>query len=189
VPAAKKRFTSALIREHFGKEADIHRRLFGGFHVTTPTGADLDISDDKILFHAGSEDAYRAMVTLCHEAWGEIVPFGNSEHIIATMAHAEALGVNAIPEVKPSGGGCLRLFVVAAVFFLMLSAMRGANSTDNAWNMTIAAVVSALVSRGMKQSQRREARRRGQKYRYTYPRVQGSPREAQYDDAKRQGWL
>ena len=185
--AARKRITAKMIRRHFGREAEIEEKLFGGFRVTTPTGGDLEIDQTIVKPHAGGEDVYRAMIGLCAEAWNDMVVSGPHEHVIASMAHGEAAGVNVLPAVEGSGG-CLRFFV-ATLVFLFVFGLCIAAGIHEFLALIIAGAVSYLASKRVRKVQSRNALRRGQPYRFQYPSVHGDEREASREDAKRKEWL
>jgi hypothetical protein len=183
---AHKTITKAMIRKYFGPSAKIHGKFFGGFHVTTPTGGDLDITQKKFKIHTGGDDVHQAMTLLADEAsGGEITVNGSAEGIVAMLAHAEALDVSVTPELKP-GCGCLGLFVTILVFMIVLGI---AGRESGAVGFVIAALVASWVWSLMKNSRKRDARRRAQALRYPFPRIHGGPRQATRENASQQGWI
>lgn len=186
------RMKAKLIQRHFGKHAKVRRKLFGGFNVTTPGGGDIDISDEEFTIHSGGEEVYRSVVSLASEAWGGLTVWGGADHVMATIAHADALGtIQVTPVVKDSGDGCLRF--VIAIFLLSITSSIiwhfAKTELQQLGGIALALFFTLAINRLIKKSQERAERRRGQKYRHLYPTVHGGKRDADREDADRQGWL
>jgi hypothetical protein len=180
-----KKITKKLIREHFGKRAVIKRKLFGDFHITTPDGGDVELSQTSFKIHAGGKDVYRAMVSLGNDVWGRITVHGPTEHVLSMMAHGEMGGVDIIPEVR-TGGGFLRFFLV---FFVFAIALYLSEPGERLGPMSVATLVNLVIWKWRKKAELRAARRAGQVYRDLQPDVYGSTRETTHDDAVRGKWL
>jgi hypothetical protein len=185
--AVIKPITAELIRKHLGPRASIKRRLFGGFNVTTPTGGEIEIHQRTYKIYCGGDDVYHAMMSLTAEAWDSISVQGPPEHILATMAHGDALGIPVIPEVKASGG-CLR-FIVASIVFVFAAGFFVGDSQDSFRGICVGAFAAWLVWGFIKRRQQRNARRRAQRYRFQYPQTHGGERRASREDARETGWL
>jgi hypothetical protein len=183
----RKPITKKMICRRFGDDTKIQTKFFGGHNITTPTGGDVDIDDDGFRIHCGGEDVYRAIVLLGSDAWGHLTVYGSNDHVMATMAHGEALGVKVTPIVKEGGAGCLRFFLATLVFFICLGMTARAGGSEGAFLLSL--LVAWGVSRLLRKREERAERRRGQRYRYAYPRIHGENREASREDASREGWL
>jgi hypothetical protein len=183
--------TKTMIRKHFGEDCEVRRKLFGGFNVTTPTGGDVDIKGHKISVHSGGEDVYQAMVSLAAEAWGSVTAFGPDDHVLATMAHGEALDVQVTPIVEDSGTGCLRFFLAILMLVIGFWIVTSVATTPNEQIVggIIALLVTVKTDGFLKKAAKRAERRAGQKYRNLQPNIHGGRRDASRDDAKRKGWL
>ena len=188
-----KEITPELIRKYFGHEVVIRRRGLGGFRVSTATGTDLEIKGKAVLIHSGGEDAFRAITALAGELWGGYTASGCREHILACMAHGEALGVAVTPDVKLPDALYNR---VSAVFMagaggLLATAVASASGEDSTRDMAmiITGCAVILIWRLMKAIHTAEERRLSQELRFQFPRVHGTPRAASHDDADRAGWL
>jgi hypothetical protein len=180
---AQRKITEAMIRKYFGLYASIEKKLFGGFRVTTPTGGDVEIQQDKYTIHAGGHDVHAAMAMLGGEAWGGITAQGPPEFIMAMMAHGEFTGVNVIPVVKP-GSGCGAFILTVIVFLIVLGLTAKAGSPGAT---VIAALVAWWVWWLMKKGREREAQRQAQALRYTFPLIHGSARYSSDEDLRRGG--
>jgi hypothetical protein len=185
--AKRRKITPEMIRKYFGPDANVEERFFGGFRVTTRTGGDVEITQTETRLHAGGDDVYEALTLLSAEAWGGMTAFGPHEHVVAMMAHGEALGVSVTPQVK-TGGGCLRIFAAPFVFMMALGGVSAAGGHP-VIGFSAAALVTGWVWNAMKKSAEREGRRQAQVLRYPHPRIHGGHRQATRDDAARQGWL
>jgi len=185
--AKHRKITAKMIHRYFGPDAGIEERLFGGFRVTTPTGGDVEITQTEYKLHAGGNDVYEALTLLSNEAWGGMTATGPHEHIVAMMAHGEALGVSVTPKIE-TGGGCLRVFVAPFVFMMVLGGVIAAGK-DQGIALTAAALVTGWVWHSMKKAARREAQRQTQTLRYLFPRVQGSARYSSDEDLRNGGLI
>lgn len=179
-----KEITEALIRVHFAPQIQVERKLGGVFYVTTPDGGEVEITQTTYKIYVGGRDVYRSIVSLGHDAWGSITVHGGHEQVLGMLAHGESQGVNIIPEVKGSGGGCVRVVLVAIIFIVAAQS----NTPDN-HAMFGAFAISVLLWRFLKRREKRAARRRGQIYRDVQPEIYGDTRDASRDDAARKGWL
>ena len=185
--AKQRKITAKMIRRYFGPDAGIEERFFGGFRVTTPTGGEVEITQTEYKLHSGGNDVYEALTLLSNEAWGGMMASGAHEHIVAMMAHGEALGVPVTPQIK-SGGGCLRVLVAPFVFMMALGGFISAGG-DQGIALTAAALVTFWVWHSMKKAARREAQRQAQALRYLFPRVQGSARYSSDEDLRKGGLI
>lgn len=183
----KKPITKKLIRGRFGDDAKISGKLFGGYNIKTKTGGDVDIDDKDFTIHCGGQDVYRAMVLLGSDAWGELTVYGSGDHVMAMMAWGEALGVKVTPIVKDSGAGCLQFFLAFVAFSICLGVT--AHDMESGSPFMLSLLVAAGVVGLLRKAEKRAERRRGQRYRYLYPRIHGEDRDAKREDAARQGWL
>jgi hypothetical protein len=183
--------TKKLIRKHFGEDCRVRRKVLGGFNVTTPTGGDVDIKSDKINLHCGGADVYQSMVSLAADAWGDLTAFGPDDHVLATMAHGEALDVQVTPIVEDSGTGCLRFFVATLMLAVGCWIVTSFATTTNEEivGATIVLLVTIKIDGFLKKATKRAERRAGQKYRNLHPNIHGGRRDASHDDAKHKGWL
>jgi len=188
-----KRITAEMIKKYFGVDAEIERRLGGVFLVRTATGGEIEITRDRIRPHLGGEDVYRAMTLLASEAWGGIKASGPREHILACMAHGEALGVKVTPITKQAGGGCARLWMAFMIAMIGLPASWIASfiwgQTGKSVGIGVTVVAIVLVWELMARYQKQEERRQAQEMRFIYPIQHGTPRDASRDDAEREKWL
>lgn len=185
--------TAEMIKKHFGPDAAIERRLGGVFRVNTPRGGEIEIDQTRFRVHTGGEQIYAAMTLLGAEAWGGLTVSGPREHILAFLAHGDALGVNVTIRQERSGSGCLRICAaligaVVAIPAYLLASVFGA---ENAGQVAIgAAVVATILMLGIiSREQKENERRRIQELYFLYPRQHGLPRDASHDDAQRGGWL
>jgi hypothetical protein len=188
-----KRITAELIKQHFGTDAEIERRLGGVYLVRTPTGGEVEITQSRIRLHLGGEDVYRSMTLFGHEVWGGIRASGPRPHILACMAHGEALGVKVTPDTRQKGAGCARIWAAFMVAIVGLPCSwvasyvwgdTGEYAGFGATGLSIV-VMWELMARGQKWEERREA----QEMRYIYPVHHGTPRDATSDDLEEGGWL
>jgi hypothetical protein len=193
VKKKKQRITIELIKRHFGNDVKIKKSLGGVFRVTTPTGGSIEIKQDGFRLYGGGEDVYRAITLLAADCWGGFKASGPREHILACMAHGEALSVQVTPDGKQSGGGCARIsgaFMVAMIG-LPASGIAFLFGGDDAAHvgMGITAIAVLVLWLLMAREQKEQERRRSQEMRSIFPVVHGLPRDASLDDADRQGWL
>ena len=188
-----KRITPEMIKKYFGVDAKIERRLGGVFLVRTATGGEIEITRDRIRPHLGGEDVYRAMTLLASEAWGGLKASGPREHILACMAHGEALGVMVTPVTKQPGAGCARLWVAFMLALIGLpvswfaSFIWGETGKSAGLGGTVIAVV--LIWGVMAKAQKEAERRQAQELRFIYPVHHGTPRDASREDLEDGGWL
>jgi hypothetical protein len=188
-----KRVTVELVRQHFGSDVEIERRLGGVFLVRTPTGGEVEITQSRIRLHLGGEDVYRAMTLFGNEVWGGIRASGPRAHILACMAHGEVLGVKVTPDTRQKGGGCARIWMAFMVAIVgipsswVASLIWGETGEYAGFGITGLGIVVMweLMARGQKWEERREA----QEMRFIYPVHHGTPRDAPTDDLEEGGWL
>ena len=187
--AANSRITIERIRKHFGPRASVRRTAFGGYRIATPSGGEVEFTQKNFNIHCGGDDVYAATMALAAEAWGGVEVQGPSEHIIASMAHGDALGINVIPEVKGSGG-CLRFFIAAIAFIVGVGiAARTGTDVDVLPALFVGGAAAVVMWKYVKKIQKRNARRRAQPYRFQYPQAYGDDRTASHDEARDKGWL
>jgi hypothetical protein len=184
--ARYKRITKEMIRGYFGSSARIRATGFGVWRVTTPTGGEVIITQQKIRFISGGDDVYQACTLLIGEAWGSCTAGpGSREFMLGMAAHGEAWGVPVRPDYTKPGAGAKR-FLVA--FLIVIAALKiGIAQTDEGMFLTL--VFAAIVCFAMRSSSRQQARKEAEQMGFHYPRVHGQGRGAAREDAARKGRL
>ncbi len=168
-------------------DAFIEDMFLGGWRVTTPGGGELEI-DDAIQFHSGGPEVIRAFVLLSAETYGDnFTVSGPDDFTVSVMQHAALNHINAVPLVKDSGDGCLKVLVALVTFGVVAGIVGGFFGA--VFGFPAGAVSSVFVWNRLAKALERQERRRGQKYRHTYPEVLGSDREADRYEAIKKGWI
>lgn len=175
-----------MVRQCFGGGARIRGAGLGAWRVTTATGGEVVITQNKIRLITGTDDVYRACVLLTGTAWGgATAEHGSREFMLGAVAHGEAWGVPIRPDYTKRGAGAKRFLVS---FFIVIGALKiGIAQTDEGMLLTLAFafIVYFAMRHGAKQKAQKEAEQMG----YHYPRVQGTAGAASRDDLQRKGWL
>lgn len=184
--ARYKRITKDMVRRYFGSAARIRSAGFGAWRVTTPTGGEAIITQQRIRVLCNTEDVNQATVLLAGEAWGGgVAGPGSREFVLGTAAHGEAWGVPIRPDYSKPGAGAKRFLVV---FFIVIAALKiGIAQTDVGMFLTL--VFAGIVYFAMRQSATQKARKEAEQMGFHYPRIHGRGRGASREGAARKGWL
>jgi hypothetical protein len=184
-----------LIKKHFGQDAEFHRDLFGVVHVSSRYGQ-VEFKKQQFENLIGGSDLYRAVLLFSAESWGSVRVSGNSDHILACMAHGKQLGLNVIPLGNAEGSGCLALgcaFVafaaalLAGAILMLFQVLHGIEPLDLG---AVAALVTGLITYPfIKKALAKDARKGGQRYRDVFPEIHGSDRQARRDAARERGLM
>jgi hypothetical protein len=173
--------TKAVVKKYFGEDASIKRKLWGWYRISSPLGEAKFHEEKGFPELVGGPEIYRSSVLTMEELLGWVPVSGTPEHITATLAHCESLGIQAVPEVR-DGDGCLT-FLIGIAFFSAADIF--------SWpGILIGIAVWALgVRPWIKKRLALRARRAGQKYRNVFPEIHGSDRDAKRDAARSRGLL
>jgi type IV secretory pathway TraG/TraD family ATPase VirD4 len=87
---ARIKITRKLLKQYFGKSADISERFFGsGYHVKMPSGAGVEIGDWGMKNFRGGPEIYGPAMKLAHDVWGKVSVEGTPLHVINSMIHGQ----------------------------------------------------------------------------------------------------
>jgi hypothetical protein len=185
-----------LIERHFGPDARIERKLFGGYRIIAPFG-EVEIKDDGFENIVGDGDMYQATLLFARERWGIVRVTGSAQHVMACMAHGKELGVDVVPlgdtgqEAFEVAVPCALVGFCLGMFFGMFF---GAFFDDVTAGVLYGGFIGAYAfgSFGhflIKKAEERDARQIGQQYRDIFPETYGSERRANHEAARRKGLL
>jgi hypothetical protein len=184
------KMSTELIKKHFRyvPGAKVRRRLWGGWSVRAPDGTEIEITKNCISTWVGGKETYLAAASLSAEAWGRIGANGTDAHVMAMGAYADMLGVPFVPTVEHADAGCFRFFIISlaiGVFWPITD-----HYLDGSMATLLSIILALTINSWMKRVQKRNARRRGQKYRDIFAddhAVVLTP--SAYDKARKRGML
>jgi hypothetical protein len=170
--------TVAVFDKHLGHATTIKRRFWGGYRIVSRLGeAEFD-EDDGFTDVVGGPEMYRATVLIMYDLRGYVAVSGSTQHVVATLAHGEALGIPVIPEVRDTNEGCLTFFV--AIVFFCFTPLGGLLGVP---------IWIIWIHPWLKKRHTRSARVKGQRYRNVFPEIHGSERKADREAARQRGLL